>query len=128
MPLLLCSEVAKFCQKYMADEITKLEHYHQGRLSDCLVEVFHRIDLMLRDDAYSNELATLKRPRQELAGPDDKLENNEQGQGQVFCIQQKQRLAALWKACKGPLCQETNAASLLAMLPCVRLCADILPD
>ena len=112
----------------MADEITKLEHYHQGRLSDCLVEVFHRIDLMLRDDAYSNELATLKRPRQELPGPDDKVENNEQGQGQVGRIKHKQKLAALWKACKGAHCQKITAVSLLAMLPYLRLCANHLLD
>lgn len=56
----VCSEVAKFCQKYMAEEITKLEHYQAGRLRDGLVEVFHKIDLMLRDEAYSTELATLK--------------------------------------------------------------------
>lgn len=34
-----CSEVAKFCQKYLAAEITRLEKYHQGNLPDSLVEV-----------------------------------------------------------------------------------------
>ena len=34
-----CSEVAKFCQKYLAGEITRLEKYHQGNLPDSLVEV-----------------------------------------------------------------------------------------
>jgi hypothetical protein len=34
-----CSEVAKFCQKYLAAEITRLEKYHQGNLPDSLIEV-----------------------------------------------------------------------------------------
>ena len=38
-----CSEVAKFCQKYLAAEITRLEKYHQGNLPDSLVEV--RVEL-----------------------------------------------------------------------------------
>ena len=37
--ILSCSEVAKFCQKYLAAEITRLEKYHQGNLPDSLVEV-----------------------------------------------------------------------------------------
>ena len=35
----LRSEVAKFCQKYLAGEITRLEKYHEGNLPDSLVEV-----------------------------------------------------------------------------------------
>ena len=31
--------MAKFCQKYLAAEITRLEKYHQGNLPDSLVEV-----------------------------------------------------------------------------------------
>ena len=46
--MLPCSGVARFCQRHMAEEITKLEYYHQGRLADSLVEVFHRIDFMLK--------------------------------------------------------------------------------
>ena len=49
---LTCSEVARFCQKYMAAEITQLQHYHEGRVSDSLVEVFHKMDLMLADERY----------------------------------------------------------------------------
>lgn len=45
----------------MAEEITKLEHYHQGRLGDSLVEVFHKIDLMLKDQQYSGELESWKK-------------------------------------------------------------------
>jgi len=64
----MCSEVAKFCQRYMAEEITKLEHYHQGRLGDSLVEVFHKIDIMLKDQQYSQELAGLRREQLEEGG------------------------------------------------------------
>ena len=48
-----CSEVAKFCQKYMAAEILKLQHFTEGRVSDSLIEVFHKMDLMLADRQYS---------------------------------------------------------------------------
>ena len=68
----------------MADEITKLEHYHQGRLGDSLVEVFHRIDLMLKDQQYSQELAGMRREQEEEggmleAGPPDGAPNGEVG-------------------------------------------------
>ena len=33
------SEVAKFCQKYMAKEMTRLQQYHEGNLPDSLIEV-----------------------------------------------------------------------------------------
>ncbi|KAK9804174.1 hypothetical protein WJX73_008581 [Symbiochloris irregularis] len=55
------SEVARFCQKYMAGEITKLHNYHQGRVSDSLVEVFHKMDSMLADERYSQELDQLRK-------------------------------------------------------------------
>ena len=42
-----------FCQKYMAAEITKLQHYSEGRVKDSLVEIFHKMDLMLADQQYS---------------------------------------------------------------------------
>ena len=48
-----------FCQKYMAAEITQLQHYSEGRLSDSLVEVFHKMDLMLADNQYSEVLLLL---------------------------------------------------------------------
>ena len=35
----LRSEVAKFCQKYLAIEIMRLDKYHEGNLPDSLVEV-----------------------------------------------------------------------------------------
>ena len=56
--------------------MTKLQQYREGHVSASLVEVFHRIDHMLADGAYSSELALLKRDpglQSEDAhnGPDD---------------------------------------------------------
>ena len=45
--------MARFCQKYMAAEILKLRHFTEGRVSDSLVEVFHKMDLMLADQRYT---------------------------------------------------------------------------
>ncbi|KAL0026653.1 hypothetical protein WJX79_001356 [Trebouxia sp. C0005] len=46
------SEVAKFCQVYMADELAKSRNYSEGKLQESLVDVFHRMDLLLQDDRY----------------------------------------------------------------------------
>ncbi|CAL5228991.1 g12230 [Coccomyxa viridis] len=61
------SEVAKFCQKYLAAEITRLEKYHQGNLPDSLVEVFHRMDSMLKDTHYTAELDALRQTTHDAA-------------------------------------------------------------
>ncbi|EIE18289.1 protein phosphatase 2C [Coccomyxa subellipsoidea C-169] len=66
------SEVAKFCQKYLAEEITRLEKYHEGNLPDSLVEVFHKMDSMLKDSAYGAELEALRRSTHDAQPqPDD---------------------------------------------------------
>jgi len=54
------AEVAKFCQKYMASEIKKLGRFNEGAIEDSLIEVFHRMDDMLRDHEYAEELELLK--------------------------------------------------------------------
>jgi protein phosphatase 1G len=54
------AEVAKFCQKYMASEIKQLGRFNEGAIEDSLVEVFHRMDDMLRDHTYAEELEELK--------------------------------------------------------------------
>jgi protein phosphatase 1G len=54
------AEVAKFCQKYMAAEMTKLGRFSEGGIEESLVEVFHRMDDMLRDHEYAEELEQLK--------------------------------------------------------------------
>ena len=52
-------EVAKFCQRYMPNEIQELEEYKSGMLEESLISVFHRMDSMLRDAKYSQELQQL---------------------------------------------------------------------
>jgi protein phosphatase 1G len=54
------AEVAKFCQKYMAQEVQKLDRFTDGAIEDCLIQVFHRMDDMLRDYKYAEELEQLK--------------------------------------------------------------------
>lgn len=41
------SEVAKFCERYMATEFTRLKE--SDNVEDALIKVFHRMDEMLRD-------------------------------------------------------------------------------
>ena len=48
--------MAKFCQKYMADEMAKMQQYKDGHVSDSLVNVFHKMDDMLRDTKYQEEV------------------------------------------------------------------------
>ena len=78
-----CSEVARFCQKYMAGELMKSQLYSEGKLEDSLVEVFHRMDLMLRDDNYSSEIAGLSGSQQAPTGA-AKAEEDEQGPGNLY--------------------------------------------
>lgn len=54
------SEVARFCQRYMAQEMQELESFGQGSIETSLIEVFHRVDEMLRDSRYAEELDQLK--------------------------------------------------------------------
>lgn len=54
------AEVAKFCQKYMASEIAKLQEFSEGNVEQSLVRVFHKMDEMLRDNKYAAELEQLK--------------------------------------------------------------------
>eukprot|EP00891_Asterochloris_glomerata_P002141 jgi/Astpho2/2141/Aster-03135 len=53
------SEVARFCQRYMAGELMQTEAFSRGRVEDSLVEVFHKIDLMLKDETYLREIENL---------------------------------------------------------------------
>ncbi|GFR51558.1 hypothetical protein Agub_g13978 [Astrephomene gubernaculifera] len=54
------AEVAKFCQKYMTTELQRLEEFGKGSVEDSLTKVFHRMDEMLRDQRYAEELEKLK--------------------------------------------------------------------
>jgi len=50
--------VAKFCQKYMAGEMAKTQQYKDGNVSASLVDVFHKMDDMLRDTKYQEEVCS----------------------------------------------------------------------
>ncbi|KAI8471037.1 MAG: phosphatase 2C-like domain-containing protein [Monoraphidium minutum] len=54
------AEVAKFCQRYMATELQKLESFGGEAVEEALVDVFHRMDDMLRDHSFADEIEQLK--------------------------------------------------------------------
>ena len=54
------AEVAKFCQRYMVKEIAALKEHKDGDVEESLVRVFHRMDEMLRDHTYLEEIEQLK--------------------------------------------------------------------
>jgi len=54
------AEVAKFCQRYLLQEIKLLKEFDEGSMEDSMVRVFHRMDEMLRDSQYSKEIEQLK--------------------------------------------------------------------
>jgi len=54
------SEVALFCQRYMAAELAKLEAFGGEAVEEALVNVFHRMDDMLRDHTFADEIEQLK--------------------------------------------------------------------
>ena len=59
------AEVALFCQRYMAAELAKLESFGGDAVEDALVDVFHRMDDMLRDHTFAEEIEQLKTREQE---------------------------------------------------------------
>jgi serine/threonine protein phosphatase PrpC len=54
------AEVALFCQRYMAQELQKLEAFGGDAVEEALVDVFHRMDDMLRDHTFADEIEQLK--------------------------------------------------------------------
>lgn len=72
MPYACYSEVAKFCQVYMADELTNSRNYSEGKLQESLVDVFHRMDLLLQDDRYLKAA---------LSASEDSGSNSQSGEG-----------------------------------------------
>ncbi|MEW5310575.1 MAG: hypothetical protein WDW38_002361 [Sanguina aurantia] len=54
------SEVAKFCQKYIVNEISRCKEYQSGDVEASLVRGFHRIDEMLRDSRHADEIEAFK--------------------------------------------------------------------
>lgn len=70
------AEVAKFCQKYMISEIKRLKDATEADMEDILVQVFHRMDEMLRDSKYAEELELLKTKE-----TNDDEDGGEEGEG-----------------------------------------------
>jgi serine/threonine protein phosphatase PrpC len=65
------AEVAKFCQKYMAAEMQQLRAFNDNVLEQSLIDVFHRMDEMLSDHAYADELEALKTRERDDDDDDD---------------------------------------------------------
>lgn len=54
-------EVAKFCQRHMPTALAQqLQDVKEGGIEELLVNVFHRMDELLRDGKYSDEIEQLK--------------------------------------------------------------------
>lgn len=54
------TEVSKFCGKYFGPELKKNSHYIAGRYKEALEETFLRMDVMILDKKYEEELKSLK--------------------------------------------------------------------
>lgn len=54
------TEVSKFCAKYMPNVIQEMPQYQQGDLGASLTEVFHKMDDMLRDQRFYEEVQRLR--------------------------------------------------------------------
>ena len=54
------AEVAKFCQKHFINEIQRLREGSDEGIDEILVRAFHRMDDMLRDGRYMNEIENMK--------------------------------------------------------------------
>jgi protein phosphatase 1G len=62
------AEVARFCQRYM---IAEFKQVAQGApMDDALIRVFHRMDEMLRDSTFSEEIEQLKTKEANEEGED----------------------------------------------------------
>lgn len=82
------SEVAKFCQRYMVEEFTRLK---DDAVEDALTKVFHRMDEMLRDTSrYQDELEQLK--TKETTKEDD---DDERGNGTMDALDLLKRVFQL---------------------------------
>jgi protein phosphatase 1G len=53
-------EVSLFVARHLADELQRQEAYHQGRYDEALISIFHRMDDMLRDEVFDDEIRQLK--------------------------------------------------------------------
>mmetsp|Transcript_27925 Transcript_27925/g.61107 ORF Transcript_27925/g.61107 Transcript_27925/m.61107 type:complete len:362 (-) Transcript_27925:1228-2313(-) len=54
------TEVSKFCARYLPKEIVDLAAYRQGDMTTAMVEVFHKMDDMLRTPQFYEEVKKLR--------------------------------------------------------------------
>jgi protein phosphatase 1G len=69
------TEVSKFCAKHMPEVIQHMPAYKKGELGSSLTEVFHKMDDMLRDQQFFEEVQRLRNSedvREEDTDPNSK--------------------------------------------------------
>ena len=53
------AEVAQFCAKYFIRELVASETFKTGDFDNALKQAFHKMDMLLRDNSYSQEIAAV---------------------------------------------------------------------
>lgn len=86
------AEVALFCQRYMAQELQKLEAFGGDAVEDALVDVFHRMDDMLRDHSFADEIEQLKTRD---AADDDEAKGEDDGVSPMDALEMIKRVFQL---------------------------------
>lgn len=56
------AEVANFCAKHLADEVLAIAKFQAHDYEGALKDVFHRMDTLLKDGSYANEIALVRPP------------------------------------------------------------------
>jgi len=95
-------EVAKFCEKYMAQEIQQLKEWNQDDtevVEEALVQVFHRMDEMLRDGAFADEIEGLK--ARDQAEEDEDMKDEGEG-GPMDALEMLKRVFQLKRFIQQP--------------------------
>lgn len=77
------AEVARFCQRHMVAELRKTEEYAQSHMDAALVRAFHRMDDMLRESKFSEEIEGLKVKE---PGEDDMGGEDGEGEGPMDAL------------------------------------------
>ena len=86
------AEVAKFCQRYMIKEIQALKEHTDGNVEECLIRAFHRMDEMLRDQQFSDEIEQLKTKE---GNEDDEAGEENEGAGSMDALDLLKRVFQL---------------------------------
>jgi protein phosphatase 1G len=54
------AEVAQFCAKYFISELVASDTFQNGDFDNALKQGFHKMDTLLGDETYANEIATVR--------------------------------------------------------------------